>query len=513
MGRRKTMFDKTKAEHIPAKNVIQKKLFFCFLISALLMSLISLFTYSTTRIVLAKVDTIFTNDIRLTDLSQKVDLVQSSLKSYLSSGGSADLEDYLVSSYNLHNSISNFKVNLTDAESDLLLDDITHMIGTYLNLTQQAEYAKRGRDIQGYNAVFSETSQVYDYINQYINKLKVNQFQENNALYLNLDSRLGVIQELNLTIIFVVIVVDILLIMWFSYLFSKPIIKIARSANEIAQGNYEIPDVIVNTKDEVNVLADAFNHMRASIKSQMVEIQEKIKIESQLKAQEMQNLTMRTLLNEAELRALQAQINPHFMFNTLNAGLQIAILEGAERTQRFMENLAESFRYSIGNLGRPVTLEQEIENVDNYIYILKERFADRVIFRKETDDDVLQTVMPRMTLQPIVENSFIYGIANSETGGTIYLRAYRDADMVIVEIEDSGQGMSEETRLRILSSNEPAIEQSGHRSGGGIGLKNVISRLQHFYGTDDVIEIASGQGAVIRLKLLKAPREDVFDHV
>ncbi len=457
-------------------------------------------------------NTIFTNNIRLTDLSQKVDLVQSSLKNYLSSGGSEDLENYLASSYNLHNSVSNIEVHLTDAESNLLLDDVTHMIGTYLNLTQQAEYDKRGRDIQGYNEAFTQASQVYDYINQYINKLKVNQFQENNTIYLNLDSRLGVIQELNLTVIFVVIVVDILLIIWFSYLLSEPIIKIARSANEIARGNYEIPDVIVSTRDEVNVLAHAFNHMRASIKSQMVEIQEKVKIESQLKAQEMQNLTMRTLLNEAELRALQAQINPHFMFNTLNAGMQIAILEGAERTQRFMEKLAESFRYSIGNLGRPVTLEQEIENVDNYIYILKERFADRITFRKEIDSNVLHTLMPRMTLQPIVENAFIYGIANSETGGSICLRASENADVAIVEIEDSGQGMGEETRISILSSNDLAVEESKHGSGGGLGLKNVISRLRHFYGTNDVIEILSSprKGTIIRLKLRRESREDGF---
>lgn len=506
------MFDKAKVERVPAKNVIRKKLFFYFLMPALLMSLMSLFTYNNTRIVLAKLNTMFTNDIRLTNLSKKVDLVQVSIKNYLSTGRSEDLENYLISSYDLSNNVDDFKVALTDSESSLLLNDITNMIGTYLDLTQKAEYDKRGRNIKAYNAEFTEASQVYDYINQYIDKLKVDQFQENNDIYLQLDSRLGFMQMLNLAVIFVVVVVDILLITWFSYLLSAPIIKLARSANEIASGNYEIPDVTVSTKDEVNVLADAFNRMRASIKSQMVEIQEKVKIESQLKAQEMQNLTMRTLLNEAELRSLQAQINPHFMFNTLNAGMQIAILEGAERTQRFMENLSESFRYSIGDLGRPVMLEQEVENVSNYIYILKERFADRVTFRKETDGDILHILMPRMTLQPIVENSFIYGIGNSETGGTICLRARREADTAIVEIEDSGQGMSEETRARILSGGAPAADDGGRRSGGGIGLKNVISRLQHFYGTDDVIEILSspGKGTIIRLKLPMVPREDGF---
>jgi Predicted signal transduction protein with a C-terminal ATPase domain len=506
------MFDKTKAGRTPAKNVIRKRLFFYFLMSALLMSLMSFFTYNNTRIVLTKLNTIFTNDIRLTDLSKKVDLVEASIKSYLSTGRSEDLENYLISSYDLSNNVGDFRVDLTDSESNLLLDDITNMIGTYLDLTQKAEYDKRGRDIKAYNAEFTEASQIYDYINQYINKLKVDQFQENNQIYLQLDSRLGFMQTLNLVVIFAVVVVDILLITWFSYLFSEPIIKLARSANEIARGNYEIPDVTVNTKDEVNVLADAFNRMRSSIKSQMVEIQEKVKIESQLKAQEMQNLTMRTLLNEAELRSLQAQINPHFMFNTLNAGMQIAILEGAERTQLFMENLSESFRYSIGDLGRPVTLEQEIENVGNYIYILKERFADRVIFRKETSGDILHILVPRMTLQPIVENSFIYGIGNSEAGGIICLRARGDADTVVVEIEDSGPGMSEETRARILSGSAPVVAGGGHRSGGGIGLKNVISRLQHFYGTDDVIEILSspGKGTVIRLKLPMVPREDGF---
>jgi len=135
------MFEKTKIERIAAKNVIQKKLFFCFLISALLMSLMSLFTYSTTRLVLAKVDTIFTNDRHLTDLSQQVDLVESSLKNYLSSGGSEDLEDYLVSSYNLHNSVSNFQVNLTDLADTQRIVEGQQLMTTYKPISQLAQQA------------------------------------------------------------------------------------------------------------------------------------------------------------------------------------------------------------------------------------------------------------------------------------------------------------------------------------------------------------------------------------
>jgi sensor histidine kinase YesM/uncharacterized protein YdeI (BOF family) len=490
-----TLFKKHK-KHI-GKNVIRKKLLVYFLISAVLVNSISFFTYNNTQILIGKLNSIFINDITLTKIISNVDTVETSLKGYLTTNHSQDLMTYIDSSNQLETSISNLNVKLTNNESDLMLFDIKSMISTYLDDTDSAVTEKRGRDIISYSDQFNDASQIYDYINTYIDKLKIYEFQENNQNYLKLDSKLAVLQSFNVIVILAAMVVNIILIFLFAFSITEPIIKLSKAANAIAEGNYDIPQVEVSTNDEVKTLAVTFNRMAESIRKQLVEIREKSQIESQLKEQEMQNLKMKSMLDEAQLRSLQSQINPHYMFNTLNAGVQIAMFEGAERTQAFMENLSHTLRYSLGNIGKSVTLNKEIENIENYIYLLKERFGDKINFVKDIEDNLPNVEMPRMILQPIVENSFIHGIGEKERGGLISLSAKREGDMVRVNIVDNGSGMSSETITKILSEdylNSPIELREDPHDYYSIGMRNVIGRLMLYYHVTDVnqiIEISS----------------------
>ena len=248
--------------------------------------------------------------------------------------------------------------------------------------------------------------------------------------------------------------------------------------------------------------------MAESIKNQLVEIQEKTRIENRLKEQEVQNLKMKSMLNEAELQTLQAQIDPHFMFNTLNAALQLAMFEGADRTQLFLENFSELLRYNLGNMSTPSTLLDEIGNVENYVYLLNERYGNKIRLVKKVEEKVANLPMPRMTLQPIVENSFIHGINTLENGGFISVTAAAAEKTVRVEIADNGRGMSSETVQRILSScrSTGTIPVPYDNKGHSIGLKNVFSRLLLFYrveNVNDMIEIESKEniGTKVTIKL------------
>lgn len=508
---------KKVSKNITLKNVIRKKLLLYFLISSILVNSICLYTYNNTKILINKLNQIFINDIALTNLSNSVDAVESSLKEYLTTSHSEDLQDYLNFSNELRNMAGNLNTKLSTDESELLLVDIKGMISTYLEDTDDAEYDKRGRNINGYSYSFNEASLIYDYINSYINKLKIYQFQENNENYLQLDSRLGMLQMFNILVILMAMVVNVVLIFWFAYSLTAPIIKLSKAAGEIADGNYDIPEVNVSSNDEVKTLALTFNRMTGSIREQLVEIRQKAQIESRLQDQEMQNLKMSTMLNEAQLRSLQAQINPHFMFNTLNAGMQLAMFEGAERTQAFMEKLSESLRYTLGNIDMSATLSQEIANIDNYIYLLKERFGDRINYVKRIDSGLPGVSMPRMILQPIVENSFIHGINELESGGVISLSASYGGAIVRVEITDNGSGMDSETIDKILSEdyqNAPIELAERPLSSHSIGMRNVFGRLMLYYKVDrlgQVIEIESslGTGTKITLKLPIKKPEDV----
>jgi two-component system sensor histidine kinase YesM len=491
------------------KNVIRKKLLLYFLISAVLVNSVSFLTYNNTRVLISKINSIFLHDIALTNLSKNVDTVENSIKGYLMTSHSEDLQNYLNSSDALRNRTDELNSTLSNNEGDLLLLDIKNMISTYLDDTDAAMQYKRGTDINNYNDKFNEASTIYGYIDKYIDKIKIFQFQENNENYLQLDSKLAALQVFNIVVILAAMVGNIILIFLFAFGISGPIIKLSKSANEIAKGNYNIPEVVVVTNDEIKTLALAFNRMTASIRKQLIEAREKARIEGQLKEKELQNLKMKSMLYEAQLGSLQAQIDPHYMFNTLNAGMQLAMFEGAVRTQEFMENLSLTMRYNLGNIKKPATLSQEIENIDNYFYLLKERFGDKIAYVKHIDEELPDVVMPRMILQPIVENSFTHGIGEKERGGVISLSAIRSGNIARVEIVDNGSGMSSETISKILSEdylNSSIVLGESTETHYSIGMRNVIGRLMLYYHATEVnevfeIESELGVGTKVSIKL------------
>ena len=200
-------------------------------------------------------------------------------------------------------------------------------------------------------------------------------------------------------------------------------------------------------------------------------------------------LLMESHLKDAKLKYLQAQINPHFLFNTLNAGAQLAMMEGADRTYTYVQRVADFFRYNIKKDQDEVTLAEEISLVDTYIYILNVRFAGDIHFTKEIDESLLNVKLPGMTLQPIVENSVNYGIRNIDWQGEIKLKVYRQDDTVCISIKDNGIGISKEKLEKILSGKYHADE--GLTDSNGVGLDNVINRLNLYFGENDVIDIIS----------------------
>ena len=190
-------------------------------------------------------------------------------------------------------------------------------------------------------------------------------------------------------------------------------------------------------------------------------------------------LRMNAALKDAQLKYLQAQINPHFLFNTLNAGAQLAMLEGADRTNTYIQKMADFFRYNIKKKHELVTIADEIELIDNYIYILNVRFSGDIHFEKHIDEELTSIEIPSMTLQPIVENAVNYGIRNIDWEGLITLSLYSEGDRACISVKDNGAGMPQDKIDRILSDELVPSEPTGDSN--GIGLSNVISRLDLHY--------------------------------
>ena len=278
----------------------------------------------------------------------------------------------------------------------------------------------------------------------------------------------------------------------------QPLKDLSLAANKVAEGNLEVELLPVMTRDEIGVVTYAFNEMVQNIRLYIKQIRQNMEQESAMKERE---LMMQNHLKDAQLKYLQAQINPHFLFNTLNAGAQLAMLEGADRTYTYVQNVADFFRYSIKSR-EETTLEDELVQVEHYIYILNVRFSGDIHFNMKIEDTCRTISMPGMILQPIVEISVNYGIRDIDWEGRIELSATKEEGYVCISIRDNGVGMSQEKIDKIMSGRLKSDDIS--KNSNGVGLDNVMQRLRMFYNREDVMEITSvgeNMGTEVAIKL------------
>src|SRR5690606_32361593 len=174
-------------------------------------------------------------------------------------------------------------------------------------------------------------------------------------------------------------------------------------------------EIKVDYNDEISFLALTFDRMRININNLIIEIQEKAQLERELQQNKL-------LLQESQLLGLQSQINPHFLFNTLNILSKKAYLEGAEETSDLLVSVAGLLRYNLKRLDRQVTLYEVLIVLKQYIEIQQARFTDRLNVHMEVDESCLNVKIPGLTLQPIIENAVIHAIEPEEDGGHIWFR-------------------------------------------------------------------------------------------
>ena len=221
-----------------------------------------------------------------------------------------------------------------------------------------------------------------------------------------------------------------------------PLSNMAETAQLVGQGNFHVKMHDTDAQDELGTVTRAFNTMVENLDLYMARTKASMEKEQQMMERE---LLMENHLKEAQLKYLQSQINPHFLFNSLNAGAQLAMMEDAERTGIFVEKMADFFRYNVKKGQEDATLGEELEAVDNYIYILNVRFAGDIHFSKEVDESLENVRMPSMILQPVVENAVNRGIRDIEWEGKIHLTVTGDADYIRISVKDNGKGMTQAT--------------------------------------------------------------------
>ncbi len=453
-----------------------------------------------------EMELVYRDNLNLNRLSESLDAVQSSMTDYLNAKTSDSLEDYYRSSQNYVQLVDGLEDKVSGISYDRMKRNIKHMSGQYLEIADQTIEAKRGRNVEKYRVRYENATQMYDYINTYIYSLNNQQFKNNSENYTELAQAFRLFETVGIGIIIVVIILNVCIITKLVGTIIGPLKTLARSADEVANGNFEVELLDVQTGDEIGVVSGAFNQMVVSIREYIERIRHSMEVERVMKEKE---LLMEAHLKDAQLKYLQAQINPHFLFNTLNAGAQLAMMEGADRTYEYVQNMAEFFRYNVKKGDETVTLREEIELVDNYIYILNVRFSGDIHYDKRVDNSLLRVEMPAMILQPIVENCVNHGIREMAGEGRIWLNVYRIDDVVCISVRDNGIGMSAGAIDKVLSGTYREEELAA--GSNGIGMDNVIARLKLFTEGEDVMSIISegkDQGTEFIIYLPNKEREE-----
>lgn len=195
------------------------------------------------------------------------------------------------------------------------------------------------------------------------------------------------------------------------------------------------------------------------------------------------------LQKQAELDSMQSQINPHFLYNTLDSIRGQALEDGCPETAEMIESLSVLFRYTVGQRQDILTLAQEFKNVDHYIKIQQYRFRGRFEVKRKIEEDdrrVLSCLLPKLTLQPIIENAIYHGLENTWQGGEIVIEAYTTQSQLVITVSDNGEGMSSEQlkalNKKLLDNAHFTSKDSSSHRGSGMALVNVNARIKLLYG-------------------------------
>ena len=268
------------------------------------------------------------------------------------------------------------------------------------------------------------------------------------------------------------VIVSLLFSRFMARSITLPIQKLRDSMEKVQEGDFSISDVVVDSDNEIGSLTKSFDVMTHRIQELME-----------------QNVYEQEQKRKSELKALQSQINPHFLYNTLDSIIWMAETNDSNIVA-MTEALAKLFRISLNKGNEEISLERELEHVKNYLIIQSMRYADKFTYEISAEPGVERCRTIKLILQPIVENCIYHGIKKKRGTGKITIRAYRREQNLIIEVSDDGCGMPEEICRKILSDE---IE-SENISGSGIGVKNVNERIQLRFGKKYGLSYSSEEG-------------------
>lgn len=240
---------------------------------------------------------------------------------------------------------------------------------------------------------------------------------------------------------------------------TRPVKQLKEAMDKAREGEFQDVQVQAHGENEISKLQEDFNRMIHQIDGLI-----------------QKNLHDEEEKREIEMKALQSQINPHFLYNTLDSIIWMIESEEPDRAIRMTSALARFFRQAIGKSDVFVTLKEELEYTRNYLVIQKMRYEDKVDYKFQVEEEIQGCHILKLVLQPLVENALYHGLKYKESKGSIQIIGIRQNEKIVIKVSDNGVGMEEEVLRHIFDPKPPSKNHSG------VGLSNIRRRMQLYYG-------------------------------
>ena len=269
----------------------------------------------------------------------------------------------------------------------------------------------------------------------------------------------------------ILVIVALLFSRFMARSITLPIQKLRDSMKKVQEGDFSVSDVVVDSKNEIGSLTKSFDVMTHRIHELME-----------------QNVHEQEEKRKSELKALQSQINPHFLYNTLDSIIWMAEGKKNEEVVLMTASLARLLRQSISNEDEVVPIANEVEYARGYLTIQKMRYKDKLEFQIEVDPSILHIPLIKLVLQPIIENAIYHGLKYKESKGLLIVKGFMKDGNAVLQVIDDGVGMDEETLAHIYDKHKVNYHSNG------VGVYNVQKRLKLYYGEDYGITYTSELG-------------------
>ncbi|MCM3700193.1 sensor histidine kinase [Paenibacillus macerans] len=462
---------------------IRRKLLLFIPLLVLLMSSVSFFLFESGKNVQESYHLMMKRILLYKEVSYEVGEIMRAMNRFIMQVDSESLPEV---EHHL-NAVRTLRTDLGGLEtiggSALPLVNYRNIVDTFLEQAEDMIDQIGGEDSNTMAGKYIEAEQTQRFIREEAQELVDLELEQYKPIYEDMMYATDKLNRLGIMLVVTAAAFSILLAIWLSSSITGPIRRLVATAKQISKGRMDTKAPESDRNDEISILCRAFNGMIDNI--------------HHLMAENINNLEKDRLVKELELKTLQSQINPHFLFNTLNSISKLAYIEGAPKTSDLAVSVSRLLRYNLQKLDQAVPLREEVEHVGEYMNIQKARFRDRIKFELDVDERALDGIVPCLTLQPILENAFVHGIEQMEEGALLQLaiRLSKEGN-VEIEICDNGAGMSHETVERLLRSvREEAPRFGGKGQSTGLGTHNVFKRLHLFFDGRQQIDIDSKEGA------------------